>query len=460
MNRAIIVTDLGYGDAGKGSMVDFLARQAKSALVVRYNGGPQAAHNVITPDGRHHTFAQFGSGSFVPGTRTHLSRFMLVNPFNLVREQEHLEGLGVFGLWDLLTIDAEALVITPWHVAANRIRELVRGDGRHGSCGQGIGETRFDSLHFPEEVIRVRDLLNPVILRRKLAWVQNLKQIQLAEIIPLLPNTEHTRRELQILQNAELVDTCVDFYSRFAELVTVVEAEKLNELMAGAELTLFEGAQAVLLDQDYGFHPYTTWSVTTQENALTLLTEAEYDGELTRLGVIRGYMVRHGPGPFVSEDDRLSKAVPDYHNGMNAWQQGFRVGHLDFVVLRYALEANLGVDELAVTNLDRMAAISGWQTVGAYELSERHRTSPYLTGVSDGIATGIRIGPKNRRDYQEAITNVLLASKPVLRPVAIGNLSKVAGIEAYLGLITQELALPVTYTSYGPTALEKKHLGS
>src|SRR5215210_5965423 len=94
-NRAILIADLGYGGAGKGSIVDYLTRTTGAHTVIRYNGGAQAAHNVITPDGRHHTFAQFGSGTFVPGTRTHLSRYMLVDLLALLAEAEHLRAVGV-----------------------------------------------------------------------------------------------------------------------------------------------------------------------------------------------------------------------------------------------------------------------------------------------------------------------------------------------------------------------------
>src|SRR5262245_62300875 len=117
--RVSLVAGLGYGDEGKGSIVDFLARQprpgTRAGLVVRFNGGAQAAHNVVTEDGRHHTFAQFGSGTFTPGVRTHLSQHVLVDPLALVTEAEHLASLGVPDALDRLTVDREALVTTPYH---------------------------------------------------------------------------------------------------------------------------------------------------------------------------------------------------------------------------------------------------------------------------------------------------------------------------------------------------------
>src|SRR4051794_37158626 len=138
---AIILSGLGYGDEGKGTWTDFLARTMPVHTVVRFNGGAQAGHNVVTPDGRHHTFAQFGSGTFVRGVNSHLSRFMLLNPIRLLQEADELRVLGVPDALARLSVDRRALLTTPFQVAANRLKELARGDARHGSCGMGIGET-------------------------------------------------------------------------------------------------------------------------------------------------------------------------------------------------------------------------------------------------------------------------------------------------------------------------------
>ncbi|NKY79097.1 adenylosuccinate synthetase, partial [Nocardiopsis dassonvillei] len=148
-----VVVDLGFGDAGKGVTVDLLCARRRFGAVVRANGGAQAAHNVVTPDGRHHTFAQFGAGTLAPGgpVPTHLSRLMVVDPFALAAEAGHLASLGVADPFALVTVDRRALISTPWHRAANQARERARGEARHGSCGMGVGETVAYALARPED---------------------------------------------------------------------------------------------------------------------------------------------------------------------------------------------------------------------------------------------------------------------------------------------------------------------
>ena len=163
MTHAIVV-GLGFGDECKGATVDWLCATNDIKAVVRFNGGPQAAHNVITPDGRHHTFAQFGSGTF-HGVPTYLSRYMLVNPFNLVNEAEHLADLGVVDPLRMVWIDQNALLVTPYHRHANRLREDARGASRHGSTGQGVGETRAYAIERPDESPKMGDIYDEALRR-------------------------------------------------------------------------------------------------------------------------------------------------------------------------------------------------------------------------------------------------------------------------------------------------------
>src|SRR5438309_3024973 len=96
MKRAILTVGLGFGDEGKGATVDHLTRQYGADLVVRYCGGSQAGHNVQLPDGRRHTFAQFGAGTLAaPTPRTYLGPNVVIDPPALLREAAHLSELGI-----------------------------------------------------------------------------------------------------------------------------------------------------------------------------------------------------------------------------------------------------------------------------------------------------------------------------------------------------------------------------
>jgi adenylosuccinate synthase len=106
------------------------------------------------------------------------------------------------------------------------------------------------------------------------------------------------------------VESLCDAYRAFADRVPLVDRGYLRRLLRAGP-AVFEGAQGMLLDEWRGFHPYTTWSTTTFANAEALLAEA---GETAvRLGVVRCYLTRHGPGPFVTEDPTLE--LPEPHNG-------------------------------------------------------------------------------------------------------------------------------------------------
>jgi adenylosuccinate synthase len=458
--RAIIVTDLGYGDAGKGTMVDYLVRQrpeSAPAVVVRYNGGPQAAHNVVTADGRHHTYAQFGSGSFVPGAQTHLSRYMLINPLNMGREVDHLQRLGVPDVWERLSVDEDAVVITPWQVAANQVREAARGAERHGSTGQGVGEARVDAMRVPELSIRVKDALDVARLSERLRDLRDYKRRQLHDDLAATDGPSQVaglaawatlfgrERRNEI---ADLVDT----YRRWARRAFIVPGDYLDGLLRRSPLAVFEGAQGVLLDEWYGFQPYTTWSDTTDRQARALLREARFDGRITRLGVIRAFATRHGPGPFVTEDPALTSALPDRHNGAGAWQGAFRVGHLDLLVLRYALSVNGGVDALAVTHLDQLAHLPSWQVCDAYRfLGDASSARRFLAFDSAGTVTDLR--PPDYGDYAQGceLAQLLMRCEPIYRAIPTG------AAEA-LQAIRESLGVPIAIGSYGPTATDKRAL--
>ncbi len=179
----------------------------------------------------------------------------------------------------------------------------------------------------------------------------------------------------------------VDSFADIAGRLQIVAPDYLGTVLQRDGTTVFEAAQGVLLDEWQGFHPYTTWSTTTLHHADTLLGEAHYSGDTTRIGITRAYATRHGAGPFVTEDAALTTMLPDAANMQGDWQGGFRVGWLDLVMLRYACEVVGPLDALAVTCLDRVA------TLPELKLCRRY---------TDGDATVERLALAPRGDLASA----------------------------------------------------------
>lgn len=349
ITRAFVTLGLGFGDEGKGATVDALVRRVGARLVVRYCGGPHAAHNVVTPDGRHHTFSQWGAGTLA-GARTHLGPRMVVDPLLMGREAAMLETVGVDEPFGLLSVDERCPVIAPYQRAAARARERTL---RHGSCGSGQGEVMRD-LADGRTVVRVRDLSEPSLLRAMLAAMQHQKQV---EVGPL----GLTRPEWEAL-NAD-PDALADCYAREIRRLHVRRG-----LPAVDGPLVLEGAHGVLLDEWHGFHPHTTWATCTFEHADELLDEAGVARmNRVRVGCCRTVATRHGAGPLPSESADLTQRLrpTEVHNTTNVWQGPFRFGYFDAVLADYAVQVVNGVDVLALSGCD----VPGWasQIVIAHE---------------------------------------------------------------------------------------------
>lgn len=356
MTRAWVVADLGFGDAGKGTIVDYLVRSRGAKLVVRWNGGAQARHAVVTDDGRSHVFSQLGAGTFVPGVRTHLAETVIVHPSALLFEARHLatQGVPVEDALARLTIAESARVITPFHQAANRLRELARGASRHGTCGVGIGETVRDSLE-SSDVVRARDL---VAERAALARKANAARERLVASLPMadLARLPAAAEELSTLRDPGVTARWIDLLEPLRARAGLVVQDDALAAMLRAGPAVLEGAQGVLLDETHGFQPHTTWSDCTPAAACALLRRHGVSDGVERLGVLRTYLTRHGEGPFPSEAPSLQARLPEAHNASDGWQGAFRVGHQDLVLLRYALSVAGGIDGLALTHVDRLGA--------------------------------------------------------------------------------------------------------
>lgn len=454
--RVILVQGLAYGDEGKGTTVDYLTREYNASLVVRFNGGAQAAHNVVTSYGQEHTFAQFGSGTLA-GARTYLSEAMIVNPLYALNEGHHLDELLGYDPFTRLFVNEDAMVTTPYHVAANRLKELLRGlPNRHGSCGMGIGETMED-WHYRgsrrDYVVTVKNLVDgsaPMIMRR----IQKHRLAKLekrAEKLLDTPLCEQVKPALKMLRLSP--DFHESRYQEFIDRAHIVNHDFLASALDGSETVIFEGAQGVLLDQDYGFQPYTTWTRCTWENANRLLQG--FRGERQYLGVIRTYMTRHGHGPFVTEEDYrvISNVVNDVdHNKANLWQRHLRCGHFDPVALRYAIGVLGRVDGIVLTHMDTLRKLDRSVKV----CKEYGWTNEFLPYAGDGYFT-VRDDASSRIDVplelpsferQCRVSYYLDKAIPVYEDDSLDP-------DLVVKRIKRRLGVPVLITSQGPTAEDK-----
>ena len=460
--NVINLADLAFGDSHKGSATDAIVRHEEASAVVRYNGGCQAGHEVMTSDGKQHIFAQFGSGMLVPGVKTHLSRFMLIDPLAMMREEKYLREVGVDDAFDRTTIDEDAIIVTPFHRAANRIREIVRGKNRHGSCGRGVGEAYADSLSDSKNmVLRAKDLTgNSYKISRKLAFIQGAKYAQVADIIEDCPEKAKIAKEIRTFTSVDAREIA-SRYRYFERIAKIVDAGYLTSLLQEGTV-VFEGAQGVLLDPCLSFPPHTTCGNTTFANATTLLKENSYQGKITNIGLIRGYCTRHGPGPFPTEFSLISTMLNHEHNTTNEWQGPFRIGWLDIVLLKYSIEVCGGIDCLSVSHLDQLSSLSEWKAASSYVIRSGKyfremagfKSEDFFDCSMHGLAQRIKLAPNSgeQTKRQEFLTKLFMDN--YLSP----QYDRFTDMATYLHYIEKNLGAPIAITSYGPTAKDKKFL--
>jgi adenylosuccinate synthase len=350
MKRAIITVGLGFGDEGKGATVDYLTRAYEADLVVRYCGGSQAGHNVQLPDGRRHTFSQFGAGTLAKTPnrpRTFLGPNVIIDALALARESNALSDLGVEDPGALLTIHPRCLVATCWLRLLNRLRELSRGRARHGSCGQGIGETRSYWLKYGNDAVFAADLRNAGVLRHKLELQRQRVLIECQEFIDRI--TPDLLEEVD-LWNMNGEDVALEVSAALPESVT------LDSAVPSFQMAVFEGAQGVSLDEYRGFHPYTTWNTVTTHHAWELIHQMDVEA-VSVLGITRAYTTRHGEGPLPTFDAELTARLVDTGNPWNPWQGNLRCGWLDLPLLRYAAAVAGPLDGLVVNHVDQLIGV-------------------------------------------------------------------------------------------------------
>lgn len=453
--RLVSLIGLGFGDCGKGLFTDFLCRRWRAGAVVRFNGGAQAGHNVVLPDGRHHTFSQFCAGTLVPGVLSVLASPVVVHPTALLVEHAVLQALGITDALVRLRIDARCRINTPFHQAAGRLRELRRGAASHGTCGVGAGETVRHALAHPDEVLCYGDLLAPARAHDKLEAIRRRLQAEFNGPAGPPAHTTAWESEQALLRDAGVSARWLAAAADLARQCKPSQGPEIARELQVCGTVLFEGAQGVLLDEWHGFHPHTTWSSIHPASVESVVADLGLAGQVSHLGILRSYLTRHGHGPLPTFDPALD-VLAEPHNTGDGWQGRFRRGHADAVLLRYALAVTGKLDGLLLSHLDVFDAGlpgGGLNLCTAYEAAPEagdallcQRT---VHGEDRENAGGLveRLLPGSGQDLQRQsnLTALLARAQPVYdgRPLRSAP-ALVERMQALSGC-------PVLYGGFGPS---------
>ena len=325
--KSSIVLGGGFGDEAKGSFTNYLCRNllhnGAHPLVIRFNGGHQAGHTVLE-NGKRHIFSSFGSAS-LQDVPTYWSRFCTIYPTAVFNEYETLKKLGIE---PNIYFDPLCPITTPLDILANQLEEKRNG---HGTVGVGFGTTL--KRHEAYYKLYYQDLFNKTILEAKIknifGYYSNLYYTLHAS------NDDMEKLEVS-LQNWH---KCID---------SLIKEEVFSKENMGTrppyDYVVFEGAQGILLDMDFGFFPNVTRSNTTSKNVFTLIKELNLDIKSTPkvYYITRAYQTRHGSG-FMTNEDLDKPTLINIENEINVdgGNQGtFRKSILDLDLISYAIQCD------------------------------------------------------------------------------------------------------------------------
>lgn len=366
-----VVIGAQYGDEGKGLLVDYLSD--RNTMVVRFNGGAQAGHTVVRPDGRRHEFHHFGAGGF-HGAATLLSRFFIVNPilYRKEYESESMRGLG-----KRVYVDGRCLVTTPLDMLLNQRIETARGIQRHGSCGVGINETVTRSEH-NEYRVTFRDIT----------------RLRLSDIIAQQIEYAITRADTlgvtlpTVGEIARLFERWTDDVRFFVR--TTQETDDAW-LISDSRQVVFEGAQGLRLDEKAIGFPHVTRSRTGFTNVMLLLDEVGVKDEIRVIYVTRTYVTRHGAGPLTDETDAhpWQWSGPET-NVTNTYQGALRYGALRCDELAQAITDDYAIVAHAPWQIDAQLAMTCLDQMGESGTLRYAQQAAERVGLPLGLAS---LGP-------------------------------------------------------------------
>jgi adenylosuccinate synthase len=399
------VVGLQWGDEGKGKIVDALTPEAK--YIVRSQGGNNAGHTVVVGNEKF-KFHLLPTGMIHPDKVCVMGNGMVVNLEVLLDEVSSLRKR--VSRHAELYISDRANIIMPWHV------ELDKLTGKKiGTTGRGIGPCYADKV--ARKGIRFADLLDAEVFVKKVTE-------ELEEKNWLLVNKYGSNR----LNGQEIVNHYLNLVENFKGFVAKTE-NILNGAVQSGESILFEGAQASLLDVDFGTYPFVTSSNTTIGGIIT--GSGVFVKDLNIIGVAKAYDTRVGEGPFPTE---LKNKVGEYlrqkgHEFGTTTGRPRRCGWFDVPSVIYSSSIN-AVDSVAITKLDVLSGLENILICTAYKVNGK-RTLTFPTELSQAEPIYERLpGWKEKIDNSKSFSELPSNAQTYIRAIE-GLIGKHVG---YIGV--------------------------
>ena len=346
MKKVNVVLGSFYGDEGKGKIIDYLSQNAD--ISVRCTGGNNAGHS-IEVNGKKFAFHLIPSGILNEKTLAVIGNGVVIDPKVLIEEINTVKENGYST--KNLKISDKAHVIFPYHIEMDKLLESLRKEGKIGTTARGIGPAYCDK--YERCGIRMGDLVSKRFEKQ------------------LRKNIENKNRIFE-MYNYETIDAdkVVEEYNKYADFLkeyVVDTVYLLHNALEEDKQILCEGAQATLLDIDFGSYPFVTSSNPTIEGICTGTGIAAKDiGEV--YGVLKAYSSRVGEGPYLTEqNNEIGDKIRELgHEYGTTTKRPRRCGWLDLVALKYAVMVN-GITGLAINHVDTIGKLDKIKLCVAYK---------------------------------------------------------------------------------------------
>lgn len=419
-----VVVGTQWGDEGKGKIIDVLADRAD--YVVRFQGGNNAGHTVVV-NGEKFILHLLPSGMLHGNGKCIIGPGVVVDPRVLLQELDTLEAKGA--KVDHLFISDRAHIIMPYHVRIDELNEEASGANKIGTTKRGIGPCYADKIN--RVGIRAVDFLNMDIFAEKLKRFLEEKNQVITKIYGAEP-----------LSYEKILADYTGYADRLRHRI-IDSIPEINKALDEDKLVLFEGAQAMMLDINYGTYPYVTSSSPTTGGVTT--GAGVSPRKITKgIGVMKAYTTRVGEGPFVTElNDELGEQLRQIGGEYGATTgRPRRCGWLDLVVGKYAVDIN-GLTDIVITKIDVLSGLDTVKMCVAYEI--------------DG----------KRYDYVPASTELLYKAKPIYEelPGWKEDISQMKTYDElpencknYIKRMEEILNCPISVVSVGPDRSQNIHI--